>query len=404
MIQWENNENKLPIISWCIETGPNMVEQAVHLANHPALRERVCLMPDAHVGYGMPIGGVIAGENALIPNAVGVDIGCGMGAIKTNLRAEQFTEKRTLREIITVIKSRIPVGEGHARKAAIEWIGFDAWQDTIRELPAWWTEKGHKLDRCNLGTLGGGNHFIEIQKSDTGDLWLMLHSGSRNIGQRIANHYHTEAKKLNAAMGVELPDTHLAFLPADSETGQQYIRDMNHALAYALENRRLMMEELKTIMAEFFPAVDYEREINIHHNYAALEEHSGGRYWVHRKGATSARSGEAGIIPGSMGTSSYIVEGLGNPASFMSCSHGAGRRLGRSEANRSLTVEECDAAMGDVVYDRFGFSKVRGTDGKKLHDLSEAPLAYKNIDTVIEAESDLIKPLVRLQPLAVVKG
>jgi tRNA-splicing ligase RtcB len=179
---------------------------------------------------------------------------------------------------------------------------------------------------------------------------------------------------------------------------------MNHALAYAFENRRLMMRHLKEVFAEFFPAVEYLMEVNIHHNYAAPEEHNGQSYWIHRKGATSARKGELGIIPGSMGTSSYIVEGLGNPESFMSCSHGAGRRLGRSQANRTLTVAECEFAMQGIVYDRFGYSRARGPDGKKMHDLSEAPLAYKDIDTVIVAESDLVKPLVKLSPLAVVKG
>jgi tRNA-splicing ligase RtcB len=361
-------------------------------------------MPDAHVGKGMPIGGVIACENALIPNAVGVDIGCGMGAIKTNLCAEIFTSKTQLREIIRRIKEHIPVGEGHSRKTAIDWEGFATFQNSISEMPQWLTDSKHKLDISNLGTLGGGNHFIEIQKSDEGDVWLMLHSGSRNLGQRIAQHYHAAAKKLNAEMGVKMSDPELAFLPADSRLGQDYIRDMNHALEYAMENRRYMMEHLKKIMKYYFLNVEFIQEVNIHHNYAALEEHEGENYWIHRKGATSARLGETGIIPGSMGTSSYIVEGLGNPESFMSCSHGAGRKLSRGQANQTLTLEECDAAMGDVVYDRFGYSRFRDPGGAKRLDFSEAPLAYKDIDTVIQAESDLVKPIVRLSPLAVVKG
>jgi tRNA-splicing ligase RtcB len=192
------------------------------------------------------------------------------------------------------------------------------------------------------------------------------------------------AKKMNVEMEANLPDTGLAFLPADSELGKGYIRDMNHALAYAMENRHQMMKHLKAIMTGFFPAIEYILEVNIHHNYAALEEHQGKNYWIYRKGATSARMGETGIIPGSMGTSSYIVEGPGNPDSFMSCSHGAGRRLGRSQANQILTLEEYNAAMGEVVYDRFGYSRFCGSDGKKRHDLSEAPPAYKDIDTVIQ--------------------
>jgi tRNA-splicing ligase RtcB len=408
MIQWESTTNKVPIKAWCADRDEGMVRQAENLANHPAIRERVCLMPDAHVGKGMPIGGVIACENALIPNAVGVDIGCGMGAIRTNIRADTFTSKAQLREIINSIKERIPVGEGRARKEELEWDGFEEWRERISALPSWWTNRAHGLDRRNLGTLGGGNHFIEIQKSDEGDVWLMLHSGSRNMGQRVAQHYHDEARKLNAETGVALPDSALAFLPADTEIGQQYIRDMNHALAYAMENRRVMMAHLKTAMSAFFPEIEFVTEVNIHHNYAALETHEGKDYWIHRKGATSARLGETGIIPGSMGTPSYIVEGLGNPLSFMSCSHGAGRKMSRGQANRELTLEECNTAMGDIVFDRFQprqnrFRRKNQTE-KREYDLSEAPLAYKNIDTVIKAESDLVKTLVRLQPLAVVKG
>jgi tRNA-splicing ligase RtcB len=335
-----------------------------------------------------------------------------MGAIKTNLTADAFQDKAQLREILETIKQRIPVGEGNRRNKPLEeWTGFDAWRDACRAEgcdtePAWWKSDNHKLDVHNLGTLGGGNHFIELQKDDSNTVWLMLHSGSRNMGQRVATYYHKEAQKLNAAMNVQLPDENLAFLPADDEIGRAYIRDMNHALDYAKENRRLMMEVLKGIMLEYFPGIQFVYETNIHHNYAALETHNGSQYWIHRKGATSARKGETGIIPGSMGTSSYIVEGLGSEESFLSCSHGAGRRLGRSQANNTLTLEECEAAMGDVVYDRFHLarSKRRGTDGKKLHDLSEAPLAYKNINRVIEDESDLVKPIVRLEPLMVVKG
>ncbi|GMO26325.1 MAG: RtcB family protein [Termitinemataceae bacterium] len=407
MIQWENTENKLPIKSWCADQDELTMEQASRLANHPIVCEHVALMPDAHVGYGMPIGGVIACKDALIPNAVGVDIGCGMGAVKTNLQAEIFTDKAQLRGITNEIKKCVPVGEGHARKEKIAWQGFDDWRSLFTDdnLPQWYSEDRHKLDQCNLGTLGGGNHFIEIQKSvNDGTVWLMLHSGSRNMGQRVANFYHKKAQEIDSDMSIELPDTHLAFLPAANEFGSAYIRDMNHALCYAMENRRLMMTHIKNVMFQFFPNIEFLLEVNIHHNYAILEKHGNEEYWIHRKGATSARLGEMGIIPGSMGTSSYIVEGLGNELSFTSCSHGAGRRLGRSQANNTLTLEECDAAMGDVVYDRFGFSKRKNADGKKMHDLSEAPLAYKDIDAVIEAESDLVKPLEKLLPLAVVKG
>jgi tRNA-splicing ligase RtcB len=418
MIQWENNENPLPIKSWCADADAITLEQATNLANHSALRGHVALMPDAHAGYGMPIGGVIACENALIPNAVGVDIGCGMAALKTTLRAGDFTDKAHLRSLMDAVKARIPVGEGHARKNPVEWAGFDEWLDGVGGTPpGWWSDAGHKLDQCNLGTLGGGNHFIEIQYAvtDKGDgtlsgisacdpdaeVWVMLHSGSRNMGQRVASFYHKAAQALDGDLGLVIPNPHLAYLPADHDLGKAYIRDMNHALRYALENRRLMLDQVRAALAGFFPALDFTDEINIHHNYAALETHGDAAYWVHRKGATSARKGEIGLIPGSMGTASYIVEGLGNEASFQSCSHGAGRCLGRSQANRTLTLEDCNAAMGDVVYDRFGYTR---SHGEKHLDLSEAPQAYKDIDAVIAAESDLVTALVKLRPLAVVKG
>jgi tRNA-splicing ligase RtcB len=407
MLQWENKEHPLPIRSWCAAVDALTMEQAANLANHGVLRGHVALMPDAHVGYGMPIGGVIACENALIPNAVGVDIGCGMAALKTTLRLRDFTDKAHLRALTAAIKARIPVGEGHARKSRVAWAGFDEWHDTLGGTePAWW-KAGHTLDQCNLGTLGGGNHFIEIQcavtKDDDGDapVYVMLHSGSRNMGQRIASFYHNAAVTLDADLALPIPTAHLAYLPADHDLGRAYIRDMNHALRYALENRRLMLTHIRAALAEFFPAVDFTDEINIHHNYAALETHGPAAYWVHRKGATSARTGEIGLIPGSMGTSSYIVEGLGNDDSFQSCSHGAGRRLGRSQANQTLTLEACNAAMGAVVFDRFSYTR---SHGKKHLDLSEAPQAYKDIDAVIAAESDLVTPLLKLRPLAVVKG
>jgi tRNA-splicing ligase RtcB len=330
-----------------------------------------------------------------------------MGAIKTNLEAGRLGDMAVRRTLIEEIKANIPVGEGHSRKEPLVWEGFSQWRDSLNGSaePAWYTDNAcQKLDQCNLGTLGGGNHFIELQKSEDGALWLMLHSGSRNLGYRIADFYHKQAIVLNAQLGVELPGKDLAYLPLNHELGQAYVRDMNHALAYAQENRRIMMQQIKEIMYAHFPRVEFLLEINIHHNYAAPEYHGGALYWIHRKGATSARAGELGIIPGSMGSASYIVSGLGNEASFSSCSHGAGRRMGRAEACRRLTRKECDAAMTGIVFDRWKTSHIKDAGSKRLPDLSEAPAAYKNIDLVIKAESDLVHPEVKLRPLAVVKG
>lgn len=245
-----------------------------------------------------------------------------------------------------------------------------------------------------------------MQESDDGYLWLMLHSGSRNLGNRIATYYHKLALKFNDKYNDELPDKDLAFFRTESEEGRNYIRDMNFAMAYAQENRKFMMNVFKEAISGLIGQVKVLEETNIHHNYAALEKHFEKSVWVHRKGATSAKKGEKGIIPGSMGTSSYIVEGLGNKESFQSCSHGAGRKMGKMAACRQLSIKECDSAMDGIVYDRWGKLKKFGKKmkGKDLYDLGESPLAYKDIDEVIKSELDLIKPLVKLKPLGVVKG
>ena len=237
-------------------------------------------------------------------------------------------------------------------------------------------------------------------------IWLMIHSGSRNLGYRIASFYHAQAKKLNEQFHVKLPDSDLAFLPVETEAGHNYIRDMHFALRYALENRHRMMQCFKQALSDCAGEVEFKQEVNIHHNYASYEEHFGKKVWIHRKGATSARAGEIGIIPGSMGTPSYIVRGLGEAESFMSCSHGAGRKMGRGEASRNLSVDNCNKAMEGIVFDRWNKFRPKWKKGgdKGLFDLSEAPLAYKDIDEVINAELDLIEPVVKLKPLAVVKG
>lgn len=403
-MKWiKNIEGHIPIKSWCAEIEPGAMEQAVNLAMHPVTRGHVALMPDCHVGYGMPIGGVIACENAVIPNAVGVDIGCGMVAVETDCPAERLKAMKDRRAVLDIVKEMVPVGEGTAHKIEQDWDGFEKYLDSLPFASFDWPAK---LDRKNLGTLGGGNHFIELQVSADGMLWLMIHSGSRNLGYKIASYYHKKALKLNEEFHSAIPAKDLAFLPADSQLGQSYIRDMNFALDYALENRRRMMACFKNAVADVLKNVAFLREVNIHHNYAALEEYSGKPLWVHRKGATSAKLDEIGIIPGSMGTSSYIVRGLGNSESFTSCSHGAGRRMGRGEASRTLSVEACDKAMEGIVFDRWNKfrSKWKKKGEKNLFDLSEAPLAYKDIDEVIEAELDLVEPIVKLNPLGVVKG
>ena len=417
-MKWEKFEEgySVPMKSWCENCEEGAVKQAANLAQHPAVFDHVALMPDAHQGYGMPIGGVIACDNAVIPAAVGVDIGCGMIATETDIPAERFADMSFRRAFQEKLKVRIPVGEGVSHKTTQEWEGFEEYTANNGMRSNLWPSK---LDRMNLGTLGGGNHFIELQKTTPmaeGDgaagvralpgesrVWLMIHSGSRNLGKRIEEHYHKIAERLCTRFRVPLKDPNLAFLPIEEQDGHDYFTDMLFALRYAKENRRRMMEAMRETVAEFVPEVNFLRTIDIHHNYAACEEHFGKKVFVHRKGATSAKLDEIGIIPGSMGTASYIVRGLGNPDSFMSCSHGAGRRMSRIAASTNLTVEECDKAMDGIVCERWhkykGFGKAKG----RL-DLSEAPQAYKDIETVIDSERDLIEPLVRLVPLASLKG
>ena len=398
----QTNAQQMPMQSWCPEIEDSALKQIHNLAMHPAVRHHVAVMPDCHAGLGMPIGGVIAVEDAVIPSAVGVDIGCGMVAVETDVPAGRFGEMPFRRAFLEALKARIPVGEGVSHETEQEWDGFAHYLDNGGD--AQWVSR---LDRKNLGTLGGGNHFVELQKSDDGFIWVMIHSGSRNLGNRIERYYHEKAQKYNRLFRVPLPDEHLAFLPVEIPEGHQYLREMFFALRYAKENRARMMAQAKEVLAQVIPEVNFLQEINIHHNYAAKETHFGQDYWIHRKGATSAKEGELGIIPGSMGTASYIVRGRGNPASFMSCSHGAGRCMSRTKACQELTAEACDAALEGVVYDRWKSCKPFGKKTSKTRgtlDLSEAPQAYKPIDDVIAAELDLIEPLVRLMPLAVLKG
>ena len=400
-MEWVKKEDKykVPIKSWCSNLEDVAMKQAEDLAMHPVVFHHVSLMPDCHPGYGMPIGGVIAADNAVIPNAVGVDIGCGMGSVRTNLPVSE-TSRENLRAVVTLVKKYVPCGEGNAHKEPQAWENLD--DIDAYEQRGWYSPHVKKLAFKNLGSLGGGNHFIEIQAGDDDRVWLMIHSGSRHLGNIIARFYNDVAVKLNQKWHADAPGKDLAFLPAETEEGQNYIKDMNFALSYARENRRKIMTRFKDAFKQVFPGSEFAEEVNIHHNYAALENHFNKNVWVHRKGATSAKPGETGIIPGSMGTPSFIVQGLGNPESFMSCSHGAGRVLGRLQATRELTPDGCDQAMQGIVYDRW--NKVRRGKAKGMYDLGEAPQAYKNIETVIDAQLDLIKPLHKLRPLGVVKG
>lgn len=417
-MKWCKKEDswRIPVKSWCAEPEEEAMKQAADLASHPASFHHVALMPDAHSGFGMPIGGVLALKGAVCVNAVGVDIGCGMCAVKTNVPSAALADMRLRRKFQEALKRLVPVGEGRCHKESQAWEGFEEFIEQEGFVPediggGWPLE----LDRRNLGTLGGGNHFMEMQTDESGTVWLMIHSGSRNMGHRIATYYHERAKRLCAAFHSRLPNEDLAFLPVCPGTkyedpyfsvGNAYVRHMNFALRYARESRRRMMDAmfgcLHSACDEISVGCEEVFRHDIHHNYAAIENHFGENVWVHRKGATSAALGEIGIIPGSMGTASYIVEGLGNPESFCSCSHGSGRKMSRTAACNTLTVEQCDEAMQGIVCERWG--KVRRGSAAGKPDLSEAPGAYKDIEEVILAEDDLVRPVTRLTPLACLKG
>lgn len=373
---------RLPIKLWLEDIEDGALAQARNLANLPFAYKWVAIMPDSHQGYGMPIGGVLATQQVIVPNAVGVDIGCGMSAAKTSLTD---IDTDTIKEIMGEIRKSVPVGFSH-HKENQEWTQFNNAPD-VQII-----QKELSSAKKQIGTLGGGNHFIEIQRGDDGHIWVMIHSGSRNFGLKTATDYHKKAQALCEKWLSDIPDKDLAFLPLDTREGEEYLSAMNYCLDFAFANRALMMRNVLSIFADKTGAYSQD-EVNIHHNYAIMEHHYGKNVLVHRKGATKATLGLRGIIPGSMGTKSYIVEGLGNPESFESCSHGAGRKMGRKEATRVLNLEDEQKKMDGIVH---GLR----TQG----DLDEAPGAYKDIDVVMKNQADLVKTIVELTPLAVIKG
>lgn len=383
---------KHPIKLWLDDIEEGALTQARNLANLPFVHKHVAIMPDAHLGYGMPIGGVLAAQGMIIPNAVGVDIGCGMCSVRTSLT---HIKQESLKTIMSGIRAVVPLGFKHHKKRQDERLmPRIKGGPPVSDLAIVSREYNSALTQ--LGTLGGGNHFIEIQRGDDGHIWLMIHSGSRNLGYRVANHYNRLAIGLNAKWKFPVPKNfQLASLPLTSKEGQRYLAEMVYCVEFALANRKLMMERVKDIVRQVMVGVTFEPTINIAHNYAALENHFHKEVMVHRKGATKAYEGEIGIIPGSQGTTSYIVRGKGNRDSFMSCSHGAGRKMGRKQAQRSLSLRDEIKKL-----DEQGI--IHSIRSKR--NLDEASGAYKDINTVIENQLDLVEVVFTLHPLAVVKG
>ncbi len=380
---------KIPIKLWFkakdIEEGA--MRQIRNIANFPFAFHHIAVMSDVHEGYGMPIGGILATKKVIVPNAVGVDIGCGVCGLKTSLEKIDIT---TLKSLISGIKKLIPLGfNKHKEKQNEELMPKLEIKNAF--LAGEWANA-----LKSLGSLGGGNHFIEIQKGSDDHIWAMLHSGSRNLGKKVADYYNRIAMQQCQKKGFDnLVKEELSFLELESEIGKKYFTEMRFCLEYALANRRLMMERIKEVFAGKFNNFEALKFINIAHNYASQEFHFGEEVIVHRKGATQALKGQIGIIPGSQGTKSYIVRGLGNLESFTSCSHGAGRKMGRNQAIRQL-----DLAEEIEKLNRKGI--VHNIRTRK--DLDEASGAYKDISEVIRNQSDLVEIITELEPLAVIKG
>jgi tRNA-splicing ligase RtcB len=406
MHAFKKEDANVPVKIWSdegsIEAGA--LVQLENASKLPFVFKHLAVMPDCHQGYGVTIGCVLAAVGTIIPNAVGVDIGCGMCAVKTSIKVEEL-DQFLIKKIMGRIRELVPVGFSHNAEPC-----NDSEMPSLDGFPKDAVVARQYLSAMKqLGTLGGGNHFIEIQRGNDGNIWIMVHSGSRNLGKQVADYYNDLAIKINEKYHSAVPKKwELAFLPYDSAEGKAYANEMDYCVEFAFANRQKMMSRIMQAFQEVLEIPgggkilgEYPFEeknngmINIAHNYAAMEHHFGHNVMVHRKGATSARDGEIGIIPGSQGTKSYIVRGKGNPESFNSCSHGAGRKMGRKEASRSLNLEAEIKRLDDQGI-------VHGIRTEK--DLDEAAGAYKDIDVVMKNQEDLVDILVELQPMAVIKG
>jgi tRNA-splicing ligase RtcB len=389
---------RLPIKSWASVLDQGALDQAINLANLSVTMHHIALMPDAHQGFGMPIGGVIFTDGAVIPNAVGVDIGCGVAMMKLGLTISQLGEK--LQPTLDLIASRVPTGFRRHDKPIDDpsvWALAERIVDMNGDPPAvstqWWADSA-----TSLGSLGGGNHFIEFQTDQDGNVYVMLHSGSRGLGKSIGDFYHAKAVELCERWHVTLPTKDLAFLPLEEPEHDTYIEAMLFGMDYAETNRNLMLAEVRKAVMQFFPMALPEVLVNVHHNFAAWENHFGQNGIVHRKGAIRARKGETLLIPGSMGTASYIGRGLGNPDSYNTCQHGAGRAMGRKDAERRYAagdLENLATYMGERHI-------LMG--GHASEAIDEHPLAYKSIEVVMADSADLVEPVTRLLPIACIKG
>ena len=397
--------NGVPIKAWI--DGVNLEDQAKeqlqNIAQLPIIHSHIAVMPDVHLGKGATIGSVIPTLKAIIPNAVGVDLGCGMTAVKTTLFAKDLPDN--LLAVRTAIEKAVPHGRTNNGKAVND---KGAWTDIPKLTSDLWklhlelqfnkmVDKYPEIGQCNniahLGTLGTGNHFIELCLDENQQVWVMLHSGSRGVGNRIASTFIAKAKQDMENHQTHLPDKELAYLKEGSPYFDDYVEGVTWAQEFASINRKIMMElTLEALKSELKPFETTELAVNCHHNYVSKENHFGEDVYLTRKGAVSAKAGELGIIPGSMGAKSFIVRGLGNPESFNSCSHGAGRVMSRTAAKKAYTVED----------------QIKATEGVECRKdesvIDEIPMAYKNIEDVMKAQDDLVEVVHTLKQVVCVKG
>jgi tRNA-splicing ligase RtcB len=376
------------VLSWASELDELTREQAALTARLPILAGHLALMPDAHLGKGATIGSVIPTESAVIPSAVGVDIGCGMAARRLDLTQEGLPD--TLEPWIAEMESTVPAGLGR-------WHGEpsdDARSWFAKHVPPPTLDTPERA-AAQLGTLGSGNHFIELATDEDDRIWILLHSGSRGGGNRLATLHTKTARKLHDGLGTRLEDPELAWLQEGTPEFDAYIRDLRWSQAFARENRRLMLASThRALEAVLGRAIATADEVNCHHNFTEREEHEGRNIWVTRKGAIRARVGDRGLIPGAMGQRSYVIRGLGNEASYTSCAHGAGRRMSRRQARKQLTLESFTATMGTAAWQHASAQAL----------LDEHPSAYKPIDVVMRDQADLVEIEHELHGIANFKG
>ena len=384
----ERVTNKL--INWASIVEEGALEQARITSEMPFVRPHIALMPDAHFGKGSTVGSVVPTVGAIMPACVGVDIGCGMMAVKTSLKADHVFDRKIVRESIA---SQIPLSAGQQNQIIEKDAGESValLEDMARNLNI--QPDGRQGNwRLQLGTLGSGNHFIEISVDEEDFIWLFLHSGSRGVGNKIATHYIKLAQEFCKRNFIELPDPDLAYLVEGDWQFSEYIHEMTWAQAYAYQNRVVMMHRVKVSLMNAAGAFESIEEINCHHNFTQQENHMNKNFWITRKGAISARLGEMGLIPGSMGAASYVVEGLGHPLSFNSAPHGAGRQYGRNVARKIFTMESLVSSMNGIEWNH------------SEAFLDEHPSAYKDIDVVMADASGLVKIRHTLRQIINVKG